>query len=162
MTKEEKKFIRREWRVRSAGDAVTSLLSAYGGKEARHLAALWENWNMVMGEGIACLGFPLGHKEHTLTIGAEDSMALQELSMQSVEILERANAFMDSIFFKQIKVILMQGQRALTQQRPRRPSHYIKPPNPPRPPRLGSLLGKLDPNSPVTQCYKAYLALYNV
>ncbi len=154
------RFSRRERRLQAAGEAVSSFLDGHGGKERRHLTALWQNWPAVMDSAIASLGFPLGHKEHTLIIGADDSMALQELSLQSVEILERANAFMDSEFFRQVKVVLMQGQQDLARPRPRRPDTLFRPAPPPKPPRLGALLGKLDPESPVTRSYEAYIAMF--
>ena len=114
-----------------------------------------------MGDDLAALAFPLGHKDDILLIGAEDTMAMQELFLQSPEILERANAFMDSEFFLHVKVSLMQGQRDLSRQRPRRPHSPLAPVPPPKPARLGALLGKLNPDSPVTRCYQAYLAMFN-
>lgn len=113
-----------------------------------------------MGEDIAGLGVPLGHKEGVLLIGADDNMAMQELSLQSVEILERANVFMDKEFFRQVKVLLMQGQPDLSRKPARRSDRPVRSSPPPKPPRLGGLSGKLDPDSPVTRCYKAYLAMF--
>lgn len=158
MTKKES-HAKRERRMRPATEAVPALLDAMGGKERRHLCALWTHWNLVMGD-MEGLGFPLGHKDATLVIGAEDSMALQELSLRSVEILERANAFMDAAFFERVKVELMQGRRDLATPRPAPPAPALRNTLPPRPAKLGSLRGKLDPSSPVGQCYEAYLALF--
>ena len=155
------RFSRRERRLQAAGEAVSAFLDSYGGKERRHLTALWRNWSIVMGDAMAALAFPLGHKDHILIIGADDSMALQELSLQSVEILERANAFMDSEFFRQVKVVLMQGQQDLARPRPRRPDAPLGFSPPLKPPRLGSLLGRLDPQSPVTRSYEAYVAMFS-
>ncbi len=155
-----KKFVKRLKRLAPAGEAARDLLLGLGGKERLHLAALWENWDMAMGPDIAALALPLGHKEGTLNIGAEDTMAMQELSLQSDDILERANAFMDSPFFNRVRVILLHGQRTLDVIRPQRPLLPPPPKLPPRPPRLGSLLGKLDPASPVGRCYEAYLAMF--
>lgn len=154
------RLVTRERRLLATSEAVPSFLDAYGGKERRHLTALWNNWRTVMGENIAQLASPVGHKDNTLLIGADDSMALQELSMLSMEILERANAFMDSDFFHRVKVILLQGQQDLSQLRPRRPT-ALPPAPPPKPPRLGGLLGSLNPDSPVTRCYEAYVAMFN-
>ena len=151
------RFIRRERQLFDAGAAANFFLDAHGGKERRHLTALWQNWRTVMGEAIADLAFPLGHKDATLLIGADDNMSMQELSLQSVEILERANAFMDSDFFRQVKVALMQGQRDLSRKRAQAP--YV-PFRVPKPPRLGGLAGKLDPQSPVTRSYEAYVAMF--
>lgn len=154
------RFARREKRLLAAGEAMSAFLDGHGGKERRHLTALWRNWSVVMGETLAELAFPLGHKGGVLLVGADDVMAMQELSLQSMEILERANAFMDSEFFRQVKVNLMQGQQALSRPRPRRPDSPLRPAPPTKPARLGGLVGKLDPDSPVTRCYEAYLAMF--
>ena len=84
-----------------------------------------------------------------------------ELFLQSPEILERANAFMDSEFFRHVKVSLMQGQPDLSRGRPRRPHSPLAPAPPSRPARLGALLDKLNPDSPITRCYQAYLAMFD-
>lgn len=154
-------FTKREKRLRTVQEAVNILLNVYGGQERRHLSALWDNWVMVLGEDLACLGMPMGHKEHVLLIGAEDSMALQELSLQSPEILERVNAFMDSPFFSQIRVTLLHGQRALNEKRPARPISPLRAALPPRPPRLGGLSGQFPPDSMVGRCYEAYVAAFS-
>lgn len=151
-------FRERTYGMRPVDNAIDVLLERLGGKEARQLAALWDNWAMVLGEDMAPLGFPIGHKDATLLIGAEDSMAMQELFMQSAEILERANAFMDSNFFERVRVVLLQGKRPLNEKRSVRPRHRLRRANPPRPPRLGGL--QLPPDSPVAECYKAYIAAF--
>lgn len=151
---------RRERRLRSAHEAVETVFSTLGGKERRHLTALWQNWELVLGGELAALGRPLGHKEHVLTIGADDNMAMQELALQSEEILQRANAFMDSEYFRKVQVVLTQGRTDLARTRPRRPDSPMPAALPPPPAGLGALEHSLDPLSPVTRCYKAYLALF--
>ncbi|MDL2316165.1 DUF721 domain-containing protein [Desulfovibrio sp. OttesenSCG-928-A18] len=160
MKKKKGAFSRRSRRMKAAGEAAGALLLSLGGKQQRHLAALWDNWNLILGEELDGLGLPLGHKDGTLYIGADDSMALQELSMYSMEILERANAFMDSHFFNNVKVELMQGRRNLAAPRLIGFQGPALPALPPRPDKLGALRDKLDKNSPVAQCYEAYLALF--
>ncbi len=162
MSKKNRRFSHRVFRLTLAGEGVTDFLAALGGKDRLHLTALWEHWPVVMGEELSSLGRPMGHKDDILIIGADDSMAMQELSLQSGEILERVNAFMDREFFRRIKVMLVQGQPTLDQKRPVRPSFRVRPPLPPRPARLGSLRGTLNPESPVTLCYEAYLAMYSL
>jgi len=111
----------REERVCSSAEGWRLLLCRLGGQEQEKLLSLWKNWDHIMGEEVAALGRPLGHKEHTgyrtLNIGADNSMALQELSLRSPEILERANAALDSEFFTEVKVSLLQGQSGLTTKR---------------------------------------------
>ena len=142
--------------MRSVQQALERFVTSRGGKERLHLNALWENWPYIMGEDLASLGWPMGHKESTLLVGAEDNMAMQELTLQAYEILERANAFMDSEYFTAVKVTLLQGRRVLSEQRAKRrvvPTALAIAP----PARLGGLLGKLDPNSPFSHYYEAYV-----
>lgn len=151
---------KREKRLCGIQEALDILFRAHGGQEQRHLNALWNNWDMVLGEDLAQLGAPLGHKDRMLQIGAEDSMALQELSLQSPDILDRVNAFMDGPFFVQVRVILLQGQRALNERRPARSLTPLRPCVPPRPPRLGALSGTFPPGSLVASCYDAYISVW--
>jgi hypothetical protein len=145
---------KREKRLRAAGEAVEAFLAQLGGKERRHLCALWNNWDLVLGP-LAPLALPLGQEKGVLLLGAEDSMALQELVLQGPEILERVNAFMDGPFFLKVRVILAQGRPPLNR---RPPAHPLPPPAPARPPRLGGL--SLPPDSPVGRCYAAYVARF--
>ncbi len=157
----KRSLIKREKRLRSVQEAVNILLAAYGGEENFRICALWDNWEMVMGEALAPLALPLGHKDGVLLVGAEDSMALQELSLQTPEILERANAFMDTPFFSKVRVILQQGQRPLSEKLPARPTTPARSPMPSRPPRLGGLMGTFPPDSLVGRCYRAYVAAFS-
>lgn len=142
-------------------EALSILFSEEAFRRERFIAALWQNWSMILGEYLGGLAFPLGHKDETLIIGAEDNMAMQELSLQSPEILERVNAFMDEEVFSKVKLELLLGQRPLQSGRPARPVMRPAPAIPPRPPRLGTLRGVLDASSLVGKCYEAYVALYD-
>jgi Protein of unknown function (DUF721). len=147
----------REERLRSSGEGIHALFERLGGQEQMRLTALWRQWETVMGEQIASLSYPLGHKDDDLALGADDSMALQELSLLGAEILERANAFMGREFFSTVTVQLRQGRRNLAEQRTAGQS--APPAQPVFPlPRVGRLLGRLDPDSPVTRCYEAHVA----
>ncbi|MDR0339787.1 MAG: DUF721 domain-containing protein [Desulfovibrio sp.] len=150
---------KREYAVRSTAEAVNSLFLHMGGKDQTRLVQLWRHWDMVLGEALAPLGRPLGHKDRALHIGADDNMAMQELSMQSAEILERANAFMGEAFFERVKVLLVQGRPDLAREReniaqPGQAGSWAARPAPP----LGGLCGRLNPDSPVTRCYEAFVA----
>ena len=115
---------------------------------------------MVMGEDLASLAIPLGHKKNTLRLGAEDSMAAQEIAMQSTEVLERVNAFMSEQYFSRVQVELVMGRLDLSGSR-----EELQPPPPeyrvPRPQQLGSLQDVFEPNSPVAHCYEAYLRYFS-
>lgn len=141
-------------------EALSMLFDNEEHRRQRFIAALWQNWSMILGEELAGIALPMGHKEQTLVIGAEDNMAMQELSMQSPEILERVNAFMDQEYFSKVKVVLMLGQRPLRTEPEKRSVSAPRSALPPKPPRLGSLHGKMDPDSVVAACYQAYAALF--
>ena len=146
--------------VISARDGLARVLEKLGGGEKIRLIRLWQNWEMVMGTDLAPLALPLGHRDVTLLVGAEDNLAMQELTFQTPEILERVNAFMDAPFFQRVEVHLLLGRAPLDippvlqpQDRPR--------PAPARPPALRGTL-QLDPESPVGRCYAACLRLHGV
>lgn len=144
----------------SITDALVSFMGKRGGFERLHLTRLWEHWEMVMGEELAALAKPLGHKKDILLLAAEDSMAAQDLAMQASEVLERVNSFMNAPSFSRIQVELTMGRRDLAGTPPSvrsaPPEYRIS-----RPENLGALSGKLDPGSPVTQCYEAYLQYFS-
>ena len=156
----------REKRMRSGAEGWRLLLYRLGGQEQGKLVHLWKNWDYIMGEEIAALGRPCGHKEHAgdraghraLHIGADDSMALQELSLRGPEILERANTAMGSEFFTEVKTFLLQGKTGLVRE-----SAPVAPLQPDRQvfegPPIGGLIGKLSPDSPITRCYETFVAL---
>lgn len=124
------------------------------------LVPLWQNWDMVMGEELAELGRPLGHKDRTIIIGADDNMAQYELSAQTYEVLERVNAFLGKDMFDTVQVELMQGRESLDNMT-MPVFKQARPKIPPRPKDLGNLEHILDPDSPVTKCYKKYVAMYD-
>lgn len=151
----------RERKLCSMGEALASLFSEGTHSRQRSIAALWKNWQSVLGEDLAPLALPMGHKEQQIIIGAEDNMAMQELMLQTPEILERINAFIGEEAFAKVKVVLLLGQRPLNPERPQRIVTPLCPKLPPRPPGLGRLRGEMNPESFVTECYEAYLALFS-
>lgn len=143
-----------------ASKMLKKLLYEKGGDRNMPLVPLWQNWDMVMGEELAELGRPLGHKNRTIIIGAEDNMAQYELSAQTYDVLERVNAFLGKDMFDTVQVELMQGREALDDiTMPTFEKALVK--IPPRPKDLGNLEHILDPESPVTKCYKKYVAMYD-
>lgn len=120
-----------------------------------HLSRLWRHWPEVVGEHIAELAAPIGHRGTTLVLGAEDQMLLQDLGMYSPAILEQVNAFLGMNFFDKVRVDLIGDHVSLDAL----PGN--EPPAPPfatrKPDRLGGLTGRLDPDSPVARAYQAYV-----
>ena len=155
----KKRVSSRERRLCSMREGLSLLFSKPEQQRRRFLTALWENWPMILGQELSALAFPLGHKDDVLRVGAEDTMAMQELSLQSPEILERVNAFMDCEFFSRVKVELLLSQRTLSDRKSRRPTGPLASRTPPRPPGLGGL--RLDAASPVAACYAAYVRMYD-
>jgi len=141
-------------RLVSMREAVDQLLRRYPRKAL--LARLWQNWSMVMGPELAPLAWPLGERKGVLLIGGEDALVMQELVMMRDEILERANAFMDAIFFADVHVSLSLGKRpldGLAPPPPRRRAPEILP-------KLdGTALRGVDPDTPAARCYAAFWQL---
>lgn len=150
----------RERRLCAMNEALSLLFSVEAHRKGRLVSALWHNWEAVLGEDLACIALPMGHKDDQLIVGAEDNMSLQEISMQTPEILERVNAFMGEEAFARVKAVLLLGKRPLNPRREQRPIAPLAPAAPPRPPGLGGLLNSMDPASVVADCYKAYIAMY--
>ena len=163
---EEKEYKppRRRWRKggtgrRAAGirEALERFLVKTRSRERFHLLHLWDNWPMVMGDDLAEAALPLGAKERTLIIGAEDNMLLHELSFQVNEILERTNAFMHTPYFSQVRLELLQGRRPLYPRTQTDAGLVNLPDERGRPEKLGGLKGKIDPESPAGKAYLAYV-----
>lgn len=159
---------RRRWRKGSTGRRGASIQEALArffiknrGRERFHLLQLWDNWPMVMGEDLAESALPLGAREKTLIIGAEDNMLLHELSFQVNEILSRANAFMHAPYFSQVRLELLQGRRPLYPRHKPHQGLVNLPDTRERPQKLGGLKDKIDPESPAGRAYLAYLESFN-
>ncbi len=145
----------------SSVESITALLDKMSAQAERpgeaRLARLWQNWAMVMGPELAELAWPLGHRGGILLIGGEDPMAIQDLSFLSAEILERANAFMDFPFFREVKVGPCLGKTPLdaasaeTSLRERGGRLKLGPF------AEGVYLSAMNPDSPVARCYALFV-----
>lgn len=120
-----------------------------------HLSRLWEHWTEAVGESIAEVARPLGHRGTTLVIGVEDHMLAQDLTMYSPAILEQANQFLGMNFFDKVRVDLLGDHVSLDTLESS--TALVNPLKPRKPHRLGDLAGKLDPDSPIARCYEAYI-----
>lgn len=149
------RLAKREKRARSTEEGVSALLDSLGGKDRARLNRLWKDWESVMGEYIASLSHPLGHAEDVLLVGADDAMAMQELSLLSRELLERANEHMGRPLFAKVTVRLMQGRPDLARRREPFAAPPLRPPYTPQ--QVGRHLGAFDPDSPVARCYEAHV-----
>lgn len=149
-------------------EAIQNALARLAGSEEhQQLRQLWQHWAMVMGDDLCEMALPLGHRKSILLVGAEDHLALQELSFYTAEILDRVNAFMDAPFFEKVELHLLLGRESLKTASvlPVTQSPLGAPAPMQRPPGLdGSFAATpgLDPESPVVKCYEAYLRLHNL
>lgn len=130
-------------------------MAALGKPEQARLIRLWQNWPMVMGPELAALAWPLGHRNRVLLVGGEDAMSMQELSLQSGEILERVNAFMDEAFFSEVRVSLALGKNPLDSAMAV-PAPRVRPMLERGPAPLGLYLEAMDSQSAVARCYARF------
>lgn len=130
-------------------------MAAIGKPEQGRLIRLWQNWAMVMGPELASMAWPLGHRNAVLLVGGEDAMSMQDLSMQSGEILERVNAFMEEPFFNEVRVSLALGKNpldgAMAVPAPRTRVMLERGPAP-----SGVYLEVMDAQSSVARCYARF------
>lgn len=152
---------RKRWRPVSAaprkiGEHLGELLKSMGGTPERcRLSSLWANWENVVGPELACLARPAGSRGHTLLLGAQDAMQIQELQFQSCDILERVNSFMGSAYFTALRPVLG-GKICRPRLRPS-PEASVAPIHPELPHVTGKYLAEMDMNSPVAICYARFV-----
>ncbi len=120
------------------------------------LARLWRNWSDVVGDAAAELARPLGRRKRTLRLGVEEGAAMQEVSFYAPQILEDVNSYLGEVFFDKVQSELLMGKTPLDEVGRRAIAKQM----PQRPPNLGNALKHMDPDSPVTRCYLAYVASF--
>jgi hypothetical protein len=145
---------RRHYKSISLQNALDNFFARHKDKADFHIVHLWENWDMVMGEYLAKVALPLGAKEKTLFVGAEDNMLMHELSFYTPEILGRANAFMQAEYFDKVHLSPLQGRVPLYPF-PAAHGNWQRPDERPRPENLGKLI--FDPATPVGKAYASYV-----
>ena len=145
----------RATRMKALDKGMPGLLRKLGAGAGFSLVRLWRAWPQVVGEHIAEVARPLGHRKTTLIIGADDSMVAQELTYYAPQIIEDVNAFLDKETFDKVQVELVMGKAPLDTVCVTKP--VMPGTNPGRPEKLGGLAGRLDPQSPVARCYEAYI-----
>lgn len=154
------------------GEALLALLKSMGGTPERAgLQRLWDNWETVLGEELAGLAQPLGHRAATgkaqdagraiLLLGAPDAMLLQELRFRGEEILERVNGFLGRAYFCEVKVSLPLGRSAPARSRGEAPRAASSEPRG-APQARGTFLASMEWDSPVARCYALFARHANV
>lgn len=122
------------------------------------LVRLWRNWPDIIGAETAQLVKPLGHRNATLILGAEDAVTLQEASFAQEEILDEIAAFFGRQPFDKVKFELLSNRTPLSEVQvgPR-----ISPPVPHAIPEVGNLpLDGMDEDSAFASCYRAYVRFW--
>jgi len=120
------------------------------------LARVWRNWAEVVGPEAADLMRPLGRRKRTLRLGVEDGAAMQEATFHAPSVLDDVNAFLGEVFFDKVQCELLMGKTPLDEIGRGKDFKRM----PPRPANLGKALEHMDPDSPVTRSYRAYLAAF--
>ncbi len=116
-----------------------------------------QHWSQVVGSELAALARPLGRKKNTLILGAEDSLVIQEITLQQSEILNRISLFCGVDLFDRLRVELLKGRTPLDSTLVNRPEPgYV----PPRPENLGDLMPFLPKNTTLTRCYARYVNFF--
>jgi len=143
-----------DFRKRSTvlGKALDHYLSRLDAGFHFRMVRLWRNWDRVVGEDVAALGRPLGHRDRVLLVGAEDHAAQQELVYWSPVILAVVHEFLGRECFDKVQVDLLMGRAPLDCVAAEKPGAGS---TVPVPAGLGGLTGRMNKDSPVARCYAA-------
>ena len=147
----------RTFKVLQINSALPKFLNKLDTTGGYALVRLWRAWDELMGE-MAPMARPLGHRATKLILAAEDPMIMQEAQFLAPMILDKINAFLGEEVFDKVAFELLNGRVPLDgefsqeQTTPKR--------KPKKPKKLGSLNKKLDPDSPVGRCYRAYQRMF--
>jgi len=147
--------------MQSVYKVINAVFTRFDSADQILLVHLWQNWTVVMGHELENLVFPLGHKKTTLNVGGEDSVSLQEISMQRSEILERVNAFMEKDFFTDLKVSLLFGKTPLDIVAAHKNECLAITKINLIPLSTGKYLESMNPDSAVAKCYAKFCSLKN-
>lgn len=136
-----------------AGECARRLLAALGANAGlAHLADLWRAWPEVVGEELAGLAAPGGHRGDCLILSCPDACAMQEAQARSGEYVAAANRFLQRAHFAAARASA--GSRlGVGPVRGARPH--------PKKAALaraasGRYLEQMDPASPVARCYARF------
>ncbi len=159
MQKNQFRKFRRKKNPLGKPEEIKGLLESYmqslGKPEQALLLKLWQHWDMAMGEYIANIAWPLGYKDGTLFVGGEDAISVQEISFMSMEIQDRANAFMEMDFFKEVKVRLSLDKAPLHEVA--KPQNITTLPFAQGPKLSGKYLEDMPKDSPIARCYARFV-----
>lgn len=116
------------------------------------------SWDQIVGSEMAALVKPLGQKNKTLILGAQDGIVIQEITFASQQIIDMINDFCGSDIFDKLRVELLKGRTPLDKKLVYTP-HISIPVKKPR--HLGNLKGFMSEDSPVARCYSRYVDFFH-
>jgi hypothetical protein len=121
------------------------------------LIRLWREWDRLMGD-MATVVRPLGHRGGRLILAAEDPMVTQEAQFIAPMLLRKINDFLGEEVFDKVAFELLNGRVPLDGEFSRQEAPPQRMPK--KPENLGTLNKKLDPDTPVGRCYRAYQRMF--
>ncbi len=134
---------------------IDQIMLAKGYSEIqKKINILYDHWDMTLGEELAQIAFPIGHRGKILLIAGEDSISMNELTYAKDDILERVHTFLEEEYFEKIELHLLHDKTPLnklefTKDMPK--IELIRPEN----------LGNLNlPEGKVKEAYLHYLTLF--
>lgn len=144
--------------LRPLADSIAQFVSEKEASARRAFIDVCRRWKEIVGPETAELVRPLRHRRRELLLGADDPVVMQEMLFAAPEILSLVNAALGYEAFDKVRFDLLGDQISLDAQRAI-PPRFSTPPVI-RPQHLGSLLGTLDPTTPVGRCYAKYVAYF--
>jgi len=144
-------------------DAETALAKYMSGERFRRemdIARLWKHWPELVGEEFADMVKPLGRQGHTLILGVEDNLLMQEMVYHTEALLEAVSHFLGWKPFDNIKYKLLQNRSALDEVDLEREKTGSSLGQLPDSSQVGALLDVLPEDTPFGRCYRAYIALH--
>lgn len=158
MVKKQRYRYRQKTIPKNVADLLFGLLERMGGSPHKsRLAALWENWNKVLGEDLAAMAIPLGSKGQTLVLRCDNAIQMQELHFLADDILERVNDFLQTIYFDKVHLTLAEsGKNCLPDAIAKEPEPAAKPARRFARSASGKFLQEMAKDSPVARCYALF------
>lgn len=144
--------------MKTAAELLAVFLGRPEARQACRVVDMYRVWPEVVGGELAEHARPLGHRDGILRLGAEDPVAMQEMTFAVPEILARVNAWLGQNVFDKVQFDLIGTRVSLDAPQAARPVFYA--PKPARPDHLGGLVGKLDTSTPVGRCYEKYVRFF--
>lgn len=150
------------------GNLLQGFWSTPKHRRALRLVALWTAWDAVVDPDLARLAKPLGHKDRTLFLGVEDAIAMQEVSLQTPDILHAVNTALGEPFFDKVRLDLLRGRTSLdavaesvsvSREKAPRPIHSVANALSGDTREIGTLRPGFSRIPAVERCYQAYVRL---